>query len=102
MEASTSDMPYIQPARRAALDVEITVLQDKLESLGSEAGDLNYTLTRLVARQFHKKPKYVKMCMAIGTLACVALEFYRRVAGPYEDKAARKNGDIEEYTNGDT
>lgn len=91
-------MPYITQDRRDKLDTDIFVLQDKLEEMGSEAGDLNYTVTKLIARQFHKAPKYVKVCMAIGTLACVALEFYRRAAGPYEDKAARKNGDIEEYT----
>ncbi len=90
-------MPYITKDRREKLDTEIFVLQDKLEEMGNEAGDLNYTLTKLVARQFHKAPTYWRVCMAIGTLACVALEFYRRSAGPYEDKAARKNGDIEEY-----
>jgi hypothetical protein len=81
------------------LDPEIEILQDKLEMQGSEAGDLNYTLSRLIAYQFWKKPKYVKICMAIGTLMCVALEFYRRAAGVYEDKAIRVNGDIKEYTN---
>lgn len=90
-------MPYITQLRRGELDNEIKALQDKLEDLGNEAGDLNYTLSRLVARQFWKKPKYVKICMCIGTLVCVALEFYRRAAGPYENKAISKNGDIEEY-----
>ncbi len=90
-------MPYIKQEKREYLDPEIELLQDKLEHLGSEAGDLNYTISRLVAHQFWKKPKYVKICMGIGTLMCVALEFYRRAAGGYEDKAMRKNGDIKEY-----
>lgn len=30
-----------------------------------------------------------------GTLACVALEFYRRKLAVYEDEAIQKNGDIE-------
>ena len=90
-------MPYITQDRRGELDDEIEILQDRLESMGSEAGDLNYTLSRLIARQFWKRPKYVKICMGIGTLVCVALEFYRRAGGPYEDKAILKNGDIEEY-----
>ena len=92
-------MPYIAKDRRLYLDEEIDILQDKLEQQGSEAGDLNYTLSRLVAHQFWKKPKYVRICMGIGTLMCVALEFYRRAAGPYEDKAIRANGDIKEYYN---
>lgn len=90
-------MPYITKIRRLQVDEEIEVLQDQLELMGSEAGDLNYTLSRLVAHQFKKKPKYVKICLAIGTLACVALEFYRRAGAPYENKAILKNGDIEEY-----
>ena len=90
-------MPYIMQDKRPYIDTEIELLQDKLEQTGSVAGDLNYTLSRLVAHQSWRKPKYVRICMAIGTLACVALEFYRRAAGPYEDKAIKKNGDIKEY-----
>ena len=95
-------MPYIKQIRRLQVDEEIEVLQDQLDLMGNEAGDLNYTLSRLVAHQFKNKPKYVKICMAIGTLICVALEFYRRTAGPYEDKAILKNGDIKEYNHGDS
>jgi hypothetical protein len=90
-------MPYITQIRRLQIDEEIEILQDQLALMGSEAGDLNYTLSRLVAHQFKHKPKYVRICMAIGTLACVALEFYRRAAAPYEDKAIKANGDIKEY-----
>ena len=90
-------MPYIKRERRDKLDEEIVVLQAKLSQLGSNAGDLNYTISRLVGFQFNEKPKYVSICMVMGTLLCVALEFYRRKAGPYEDKAVKKNGDIEEY-----
>ena len=97
-------MPYITQDRRKMLDEEIETLQATLEVIGrdaNDAGDLNYTLSRLVAHQFKKEPKYVRLCMGIGTLVCVALEFYRRMAGPYEDKAILKNGDIEEYMNDD-
>jgi hypothetical protein len=90
-------MPYITQARRKVVDAQIESLQEQLTLGGNEAGDLNYTLSRLVAHQFKHKPKYVRICMAIGTLACVALEFYRRAAGPYEDGAIKANGDIEEY-----
>jgi hypothetical protein len=90
-------MPYIKQYRRDELDPEIEILQQKLEVRDNEAGDLNYTLSRLVAHQFDKYPRYWRICMAIGTLACVALEFYRRAAGPYEDKAIYNNGDIKEY-----
>ena len=81
-------MPYITQDRRDKLDVEIHVLQATLEGMGSEAGDLNYPLSRLVAKALSLLVEYT------------TLEFYRRAAGPYEDKAARNNGDIEEYING--
>lgn len=31
---------------------------------------------------------------AVGVLQCTVLEFYRRVAVPYEDKKIRENGDV--------
>ncbi len=90
-------MPYITEERREQLDPEIEMLQDIITSEGDEPGDLNYVLSRLVGRVWMNTPRYKTICMVIGTLVCVALEFYRRVASGYEDKAIRKNYDIIEY-----
>ena len=90
-------MPYITQERRDMLDEEIEVLQDAITSQGDKPGDLNYALSRLVGRVWMNTPRYKTICVVIGTLVCVALEFYRRVAGGYEDKAIRENYDIIEY-----
>ena len=90
-------MPYITEERRDMLDPEIEMLQGAITSQGDEPGDLNYVLSRLVGRVWMNTPRYKTICMVIGTLVCVALEFYRRVASGYEDKAIRKNYDIIEY-----
>ena len=34
---------------------------------------------------------------AIAVFEAAKLEFYRRIAAPYEDRAIAKNGDIPEY-----
>ena len=37
---------------------------------------------------------YAACNTVIGALECAKLELYRRIIGPYEDKAIEKNGDI--------
>jgi hypothetical protein len=39
-------------------------------------------------------PKYTNINTAIGILACIQKELYRRVAAPYEDKKCEINGDV--------
>ena len=90
-------MPYIEPARRPKYDPLIEALDYRLEDCGREAGDLNYVFSRLCGLWWKREPRYKTICFVIGTLVCVAFEFYRRVAGGYEDQAIKKNGDIEEY-----
>lgn len=87
-------MPYIKD-RRDILDPRINDLADSLTT----DGDLNYAITRLVSRYcaLEGNWRYTLIARAVGALECVKLEFYRRLAGPYEDKARDKNGDIAEY-----
>lgn len=90
-------MPYIKPERRAHLDCAIEELQAELAGLGNEEGDLNYAISRLIGAAFEGTPKYRTIARMTGVLENVKSEFYRRVAGPYEDKAIEKNGDIPEF-----
>jgi hypothetical protein len=86
-------MPYITQGSRDYMEPEVKALRSKIES----PGELNYAITRLIGHKWKNQPRYVGICIVIGTLFCVALEFYRRAAAPYEDFAQDRNGDIPEY-----
>lgn len=90
-------MPYIAPERRERLDPAIESLQAKLYLMGDEEGDLNYAITRLIASYFEDEPRYHTIARITGVLDNVKGEFERRIAAPYEDGAARLNGDVPEF-----
>lgn len=78
-------MPYIPKEDRLNLK----------ESSNLTEGELNYLITRLLNDQINRKGlKYATINSLIGTLECAKLELYRRIAGPYEDKAVERNGDV--------
>ena len=96
-------MPYIDDSERALLDPHIERLSEEME-MGfqsspqhlKKAGRLNYVVSRLMVLTLPEK-RYWALALAIGTVFCAILEFYRRFVGPYEDDAIQKNGDIKEY-----
>ncbi len=90
-------MPYIKQERRDKLDPDIAKLRDILWTMDDQAGDLNYVISRLVGGLFFKSPSYGRIAKLTGILENVKQEFYRRVAGPYEDEAIKKNGDLPRY-----
>jgi hypothetical protein len=101
-------MPYIKPTHRAVLDVPIDILARRLvqeaKMYGTPtafAGLLNYACTRLTMRvihySFNGKMKYWLIAIITGIFKNISDEFYRRLAGPYEDEQKEKNGDIPEY-----
>lgn len=96
-------MPYIKDELRAHVDLAIKAVISNLPCCGEEnlEGALNYCISRVLAQAFEldSEPRYHKINRAIGTLECVKQELYRRLAGPYEDRAIEKNGDIPEYSN---
>lgn len=98
-------MPYIDEKMRYELDNLIEELVDKLQTKYTEATDgrLNYIITRLLASTYKidKDPRYSKINDIIGILECAKLEFYARVARPYEDLKTEQNGDVKEYGEGD-
>lgn len=87
-------MPYIKQEFRPDLDPHIEALGRLVQS----DGEMNYVISRLVSRRYGALEwSYDMIARAVGALECVKLEFYRRLAGPYEDKAIVRNGDIAEY-----
>lgn len=94
-------MPYIVKDQRNVLDSRIEglidrVLEDKTIPADKRLGVVNYIVSR-ITMGILQPSNYGEMASAIGTLECAKLEMYRRLIGPYEDKAIKKNGDIEEY-----
>lgn len=96
-------MPYIQNQTRQFLDKEIESLAQAISKNSREseefsaAGNLNYAITKLVARTLKLKFKevtYSGIALVTGVLRNVSDEFYRRVAVPYEEKKKSINGDV--------
>jgi len=89
-------MPYIEQKDRTFLDPVIDDLSFKIKRQSDHTkwpGKLNYTITRLIL-QVVPEMRYWTLAMVFGVLFTLALELYRRVAAPYEDKQKEKNGDV--------
>jgi len=87
-------MPYITPEERMELYPEINALVEKLRRAPIDKldGRLNYVITRLLVLLY--PPGYFNYNRAMGVLASVAHEYYRRRVAPYEDKKIQENGDV--------
>jgi hypothetical protein len=85
-------VPYIAPDERPALDEAIGAL---VEAIGGERyeGRLNYAITRLCLGVIPEL-RYRELNALVGVLECAKLELYRRLAAPYEDALAKRNGDV--------
>jgi len=82
-------MPYIDETERAKYDKHIRAIADQRPT----SGELNYVLSKLLSL-LHPSC-YSEINDMVGVLECCKLEFYRRVAAPYEDLAKKRNGDIQ-------
>jgi hypothetical protein len=80
-------MPYIHPRDRERLDFDHE--PDPLT-----AGELNYCITKLCLRFVSHGVNYRQINEVVGVLECCKLEFYRRLAAPYEDTKINENGDV--------
>jgi len=91
-------MPYVDEKVRDHLDPSIDILVSTMYHDGPtytfEPGNVNYAITRLLIGWWKRNPKYVTICLVVGTLFCVALEFYRRIAAHYEHGKIHTNGDV--------
>jgi hypothetical protein len=109
-------MPYINEEQRKMVDhcvndvvlcIKTTLINKdnvntfKIEKTSNQemlilCGVLNYVITRLCAKLI-SDVSYPKIAMITGVLENVKQEFYRRLAGPYEDQKILQNGDVTEY-----
>jgi ribosomal protein S3AE len=87
-------LPYIKSEKRKKYEKIIQELVSILKSLPPEEvdGDLNYVVTRLLKEVYPLR--YFHINKAVGVLECIKLEFYRRVAAPYEDLKIKESGDV--------
>lgn len=83
-------MPYIKEVDRLALIVP--------QQLGSLLpGELNYLITGQCMEYWRTSEKNYRVINDIlGALEGAKLEFYRRVAVPYEERKRAENGDVYE------
>jgi hypothetical protein len=95
-------MPYIAQEKRDVLDPMIEALLAKLAELeidddeNNMEGNINYTFTRLLMMVYGDKnsTRYSNVNDAMGILASVQAEYYRKVAAPYEDQKEFENGEV--------
>ncbi len=87
-------MPYISKELRLVVDKKIKDLAESVKECGKDnrAGVLNYSISMLLKDLYALK--YSEVNEAVGMLECAKQEYYRRVAGPYEDKKIKENGDV--------
>ena len=58
-------------------------------------GDLNYMITMMLLDYWKANgSRYQQINDIIGALECSKLEWYARLARPYEDQAIKRNGDV--------
>ena len=88
-------MPYIKKDDRVRYNQIISELQELTEPGIRTPGELNYLVTQLCIDYLvlHGK-SYQTINDIAGALEGAKLEFYRRVAAPYEDKKVQENGDV--------
>lgn len=87
-------MPYIKTGNRTKYNTVLKELIETLKALPPEEvdGDLNYVITKLLKEIYPLR--YFHINKAIGVLECAKLEYYRRVAAPYEDLKIQESGDV--------
>lgn len=79
-------MPYIKKVDRNELAAGF---------IPETAGELNYCLTKFIWSYYNdNEPCYQTINDILGALEGAKLEFYRRVAAPYEDQKIEENGDV--------
>jgi hypothetical protein len=87
-------MPYITQNERQRLDPAIDKLIDELRPGFFSPGQINYVFTRIINQWFTVSHSYNTINAIMGVLSCVASEFYRRRAVPYEEIKQLEHGDV--------
>lgn len=93
-------MPYITKNKRNYLDESIDGVRKAIAELeldftgdNNTEGNLNYVISSLLAK-IYSRGNYQDVNDVVGLLECVKLEYYRKVAGPYEDIKEEENGRV--------
>jgi len=87
-------LPYIKMENRSKYKNVLENLVKILKTLPPEEidGELNYVVTKILKEIYPLR--YFHINKAIGVLECIKLEYYRRVAAPYEDSKIKESGDV--------
>lgn len=81
-------MPYLEAGIRASLNNG---------RKATKGGELNFQISKLINDFLAMKQiNYSAINEAMGALESAKLEFYRRVAAPYEELKAKQNGEVYE------
>lgn len=81
-------MPYIKDSMR-------WLMKPTAEGNSLTAGELNYQISSVIWDFYKRSDRgYTNVNEVVGALECAKLEFYRRVAAPYEDEKIKENGDV--------
>lgn len=85
-------MPYIKQERRLAM---LREAQAAFPPTMGVPGELNYEITlKILEYMTQHGLSYQTINDVIGALEGAKLEFYRRIAVPYEDRKIAENGDV--------
>ena len=88
-------MPYIKTEDKEPFDKPLSDLLQVVLQRGLSNGELNYLITRLALMYLDKHgTSYNTISDVVKAMECAKLEFYRRVAAPYENEKIRENGDV--------
>ena len=87
-------MPYIKAGNRKKYENVLERLVKILKTVPPEEidGELNYVVTKILKEIYPLR--YFHINKAVGVLECIKLEYYRRVAAPYEDQKIEEAGDV--------
>jgi hypothetical protein len=88
-------MPYISKRNKVRFEGALAELQSVIARDCVTDGELNYLFTRLSLMYVGSHGlSYATISDVVKSLECAKLEFYRRVAAPYEDAKIAVNGDV--------
>ncbi len=87
-------MPYIHKESRR----DFEKILNKVPTFAS-VGELNFLICETLAKYIEDVGglNYRSINDCLGALEGAKLEFYRRVAAPYEEKKQRENGDVRAF-----
>jgi len=84
-------MPYISPESREKFITSCDALAELIEA----KGELNFVVSRILHMVVQKKGmSYTNASEFMGALTDAAMEFYRQVLAPYEDRKKKENGPV--------